>query len=440
MTFLLAARCTVAIRSAELVRRVGRVTGYQGLAFEATGPDAYLGEICRIGSINPTASVPAEVIGFRENRVVLMAYGHVEGIRQGDEVYATGQSATIRVGPDLLGRVVDAFGVPVDGGAAAGGHQIRVAGNPPSATKRTRIDRVFETGVRSIDTLLTLGVGQRVGVFSGSGVGKSTLLGMIARRSSADVNVIALIGERGREVREFIEDQLGDALSRSVVIVATAEQPALVRMRAAQAATAIAEYFRSSGKHVAYFLDSLTRLAMAQREIGLAAGEPPTVRGYTPSVFSMLPQLLERLGTSEGAGSITGILTVLVEGDDLAEPVSDHARAILDGHIVLTRELAQQGHFPAIDVLKSTSRVARSLLGVAEKAVVADAISALAIHESSRDMVEFGAYKEGSNPELDRALKLHPGLMQFFRQSADDKAVSRAEAMSRLAALMDEKS
>ena len=439
MTQPLAKALVTAIQESELSRRAGRITDYDGLAFHAHGPDAWLGEICQIGTPNEATAVLAEVIGFGDNQVTLMPYGRVEGIRQGAEVFATGQFASITVGPSLLGRFIDAFGRPLDDREPISGYKVPLHAQAPSPAKRQRINQILETGICAIDTLLPLGIGQRIGIFSGSGVGKSTLLGMMARNSSADVNVVALIGERGREVREFIEDQLDDALTRSIVVVATAEQPALVRLRAAQAAVAVAEYFRAQGKHVALYLDSLTRLAMAQREIGLAVGEPPTVRGYPPSVFSMLPQLLERMGTNEGKGSITGILTVLVEGDDLAEPVSDHARAVLDGHIVLTRDFAQRGQFPPIDVLKSASRLARSLVTKRDSSIVSDAIGILALYESSKDMIDFGGYTQGSNTELDRAVQLHPKLLAFLRQAPDDAVQRREESLDQMALLLGER-
>lgn len=425
-----------ALRSVELTPRVGSVKAYGGLVVEAQGPDAFVGEMCEIYSPTAVNAVQAEVIGFRGDSVLLMPCGEVHGIRPGSEVLATGKAAHVAVGPALLGRIVDPFGRPLDTkGPIDCSDIVSLRAESLNPVRRGRISTVFETGVRVIDACLTVGVGQRMGIFSGSGVGKSTLLSMIARHSNAEVNVIAMIGERGREVREFLEEQLGDGLHKSVVIVATADQPALVRARAAATAIAIAEYFRDRGRAVAFFLDSLTRLAMAQREIGLAAGEPPTARGYTPSVFSMMPRLLERAGAGpEGAGSITGFFTVLVEGDEMTEPVSDHARAILDGHIVLSRKLAQQGQFPAVDLLQSISRLSRQLNDAKTQSLADECVALTALVDTSRDMVDFGAYKEGGNPRLDKALRIVPRVSMFFRQ-APDESQSRPEVVARLAAI-----
>lgn len=426
-----------AIRSVELTPRVGRVKAYGGLVVESRGPDTFLGEVCEIYSPTALNAVEAEVVGFRDDAVLLMPCGEVHGIRPGSEVLATGKAPQIAIGEALLGRIVDPFGRPLDGkGPVDCTETVSLRAESLNPVRRGRISSVFETGVKVIDCCLAVGLGQRMGIFSGSGVGKSTVMGMIARHSSADVNVIAMIGERGREVREFIEEQLGEGLKKSVVVVATADQPALVRTRAAAAAIAMAEYFRDRGTPVAFFLDSLTRLAMAQREIGLAAGEPPTARGYTPSVFSMMPRLLERAGVGhEGSGSITAFFTILVEGDELNEPVSDHARAILDGHIVLSRKLAQQGQFPAVDLLQSISRLGRTLNDKRSQGLADDCLALTSLVDGSRDMVDFGAYKEGVNPRLDRALKLAPRLAQFFRQRPDE-SVRRTDAMGQLASLL----
>ncbi|HXG24549.1 MAG TPA: FliI/YscN family ATPase, partial [Chthonomonadales bacterium] len=344
------------------VKTNGRVVQVIGLVIESVGPPAMIGEICEIRSDRQRPPIPAEVVGFRENRVLLMPLGVMEGIKPGSEVVALRKTQHVPVGDDLLGRVLDGLGNPMDGhGPIRSQARYPVNASPPNAMSRTRITEPLGMGVRAIDGCLTIGKGQRVGIFAGSGVGKSTLLGMLARNSEADVNVVALTGERGREVRDFIEESLGkEGLRRSVVIVATSDQPALVRIKAALVATAIAEYFRDQDKDVILMMDSLTRLAMAQREIGLAIGEPPTTRGYTPSVFALLPRLLERAGTGP-RGSITGLYTVLVEGDDMNEPVADTARSILDGHIVLSRTLAQRNHYPAIDVLQSVSRIMPSV-------------------------------------------------------------------------------
>jgi flagellum-specific ATP synthase len=430
-------RYVSAIRNTDLVRRSGRVSQYFGLVVESVGPDVFLGEVCEIHSRSQAAPIVAEVVGLKDGKVLLMPYGELRGIGLGSEVIATGRPVQVSIGEELLGRVIDAFGEPLDGKPLAplkARYQVR--GEPLNPLSRTRIDQVLETGVRPIDALLTMGRGQRVGIFAGSGVGKSTLLGMVARNMRADVNVIALIGERGREVLDFIEKSLGpEGLARSVVVVATSDQPALVRSRAAYVATAIAEFFRDQRKDVVLIMDSVTRFAMAQREIGLAIGEPPTARGYTPSVFAMLPKLMERCGTSDSGGSISAIYTVLVEGDDLNDPVADSVRSILDGHIVLSRELANHGHYPAIDVLASTSRLLGDLASKEERRLVQRAVAALSVYRKSKDMVELGAYRAGSNPELDAAVRLAPELDRFLCQELDE-TVSRDEAMARLKAIL----
>jgi flagellum-specific ATP synthase len=366
-----------------------------------------------------------------------MPYGELRGIRLGSEVISTGRPIQVPVGDALLGRVLDAFCQPLDGQPApqcVDSYPLYSQGINPLS--RPRIHNALETGVRAVDTLLTIGRGQRVGIFSGSGVGKSTLLGMIARNMNADINVIALIGERGREVLDFVEQILGsEGISRSVVIVATSDQPALVRTHAALAATTIAEYFRNQGRHVLLTMDSITRFAMAQREIGLAIGEPPTARGYTPSVFALLPKLLERTGTSASSGSITALYTVLVEGDDINDPIADSIRAILDGHIVLTRELANQRHYPAIDILQSTSRLIDAITTEDDKELCEKALKVLSVYEKYRDMVEIGAYHKGSNPELDQAIVLLPELQILLRQDSHEHT-PRGEAMRRLSTLL----
>lgn len=433
-----------AVQRAELVRRIGWVRQMQGLAVEAQGPDATVGELCRILPRNParlkgqqhgneaSEGVLAEVVGLRPDHVILMPYGSVQGVAAGCEVVALGRHSTLGVGPQLLGRVIDGFGHALDGlSDPAAPNQRPVNGTPINPMQRPRIEKVLQTGVRCIDGLLTVGLGQRVGIFAGSGVGKSTLLGMIARHVTADVNVIALVGERGREVREFIDQQLGvEGLKRSIVVVATSDQPALARIRAAYAAVTIAEYFRDAGQQVLLTMDSITRLAMARREVGLAAGEPPTARGYTPSVFAELPQLCERCGTAPSGGSITALLTVLVEGDDLNEPVSDSLRAILDGHIVLSRQLAHQGQYPAIDVLKSASRLLRDLTTSQEQALIAETIKHLALLDRNRQLVDIGAYENGANPALDQALALEEPLLNWLRQR--EGGVMRGQALKSL--------
>ncbi|MEJ2610285.1 MAG: FliI/YscN family ATPase [Candidatus Thiodiazotropha sp.] len=422
-----------AIKNTEFIRRTGHIANFYGLVLESNGPEAFHGERCEIYPTPHGSPISAEVIGIKEGKVLLMPYGQTRGIGVGSEVIATGKAADVPVGEPLLGRVIDAFGCPLDGKEAP-----RITQNyplyaePMNPLQRPRIEQVLETGVRAIDTLLTVGRGQRVGIFAGSGVGKSTLLGMIARQMNADVNVIALIGERGREVLDFIELNLGEAgLARSVVVVATSDQPALVRAHAAFVATAIAEYFRDQGRDVVLTMDSITRFAMAQREIGLAAGEPPTARGYTPSVFALLPRLLERGGTAEGGGSITAFYTVLTEGDDINDPVSDSIRAILDGSIVLSRMLANRGHYPSIDILHSNSRLFTHLATKSERGDAQALIELLSSYDSSRDMVEIGAYREGGNLLLDRAIKRMDNINAFLRQDVGETG-SRADACRRL--------
>jgi len=396
------------------------------MVVESNGPDVFLGEQCYIYSRYQGDPVPAEVVGIKDGKVLLMPFGELKGIRLGSEVIASGRSIQVPVGDSLLGRVIDAFGNPLDSKPTPSlveHYPLYVENVNP--LNRPRIGEVLETGVKAIDTLLTLGRGQRVGIFAGSGVGKSTLLGMIARNMNADVNVIALIGERGREVLEFIEDSLGQqGLQRSVVVVATSDQPALVRTHAALAATTIAEYFRDQGLNVLLTMDSITRFAMAQREIGLAIGEPPTARGYTPSVFAALPKLLERGGTSNTGGSITALYTVLVEGDDdINDPVADNIRAILDGHISLTRELANHRHYPAIDILHSNSRLLQQLLDENEMRILEKTIRMLSVYEKSRDLIEVGAYKKGINPELDDAINKVPDIEKFLKQGLKESVV-----------------
>jgi flagellum-specific ATP synthase len=426
-----------AVRHTELTRRTGRVLGISGQRIEASGPDAAIGEMCEVQVDTGVPPMLAEVVGVAPGRVILMPYGDTRGIGAGNRIVASGQPPGIRVGQALLGRVIDAFGLPIDGAAAPVTAEVRSLFAPPiNPLTRPRIDTVLETGVRAIDTLLPLGCGQRVGIFAGSGVGKSTLLGMLARDVQADVNVIALIGERGREVREFVEKSLGaEGLKRSVVIVATSDQPALVRTRAAHAATAIAEYFRDQGRQVLLMMDSITRFAMARREIGLAAGEPPTARGYTPSVFNDIPALCERCGTTGSGGAITALYTVLVEGDDFNEPIADIVRATLDGHIMLSRSLAHEGHFPAIDVLQSASRLASDLASGDELQLMAAAVELLATYERNRQMVEMGAYRAGSNAAIDRAIALAPALRDVLRQSVLE-STARQTALQRLRTAM----
>lgn len=413
------------LRKVELFERRGRVAELSGMAVEADGPDAFLGELCEIHTRHG-AVVLAEVVGFRAGRVCLTPFAALQGVYVGATVVALGQGLQAPVGDAFLGRVVDALGRPIDDAGPVRHEHLRplaAVGNP--AMRRRRIQDLLPTGVKAIDTFLPLGRGQRVGLFAGSGVGKSTLLGMVTRGMQADVNVVALIGERGREVREFVEDHLGpEGLKRAVVVVATAEAPAIVRLNAAYYAMVLSEYFRDQGKSVLLTLDSLTRLAMARREIGLASGEPPTSRGYTPSVFSEIPALCERCGTTEGEGSITGLFTVLVEGDDFNEPVSDTARATLDGHIMLSRDLAAEGLYPPIDLMHSVSRLSSVLWSKDQRALVADALQCISHHERNRQLIEVGAYRPGSNAALDRALQVLPGLRGVRTQGVDDKVMS----------------
>jgi flagellum-specific ATP synthase len=431
-------RYAAAVRGAEFARRSGSVSQFFGLVVESTGPDVFLGEVCEIYSRSTATPIAAEVVGLKDGKVLLMPYGELRGIGLGCEVLATGRAVEMAIGEGLLGRVIDAFGRPLDGKPLPPlPAQCRLTHEPLNPLARSRIRRVLETGVKSIDGLLSIGRGQRVGIFSGSGVGKSTLLGMIARNMKADINVIALIGERGREVLEFIEQSLGPAgLKRSVVVVATSDQPALVRSRAAYAATAIAEYFRDRRQDVLLIMDSITRFAMAQREIGLAVGEPPTARGYTPSVFAALPKLLERCGTTDHAGSITAIYSVLVEGDDINDPVADSVRAILDGHIVLARDLANHGHYPAVDVLASTSRLLPHLVAKDERAAIQRVIALMAEHARNRDMIEIGAYRSGVNAELDKAVRLKPRIDAFLRQDMAETC-TREHSMAMLRAIAE---
>ena len=426
-----------AVEQADLLQRTGHVSQFFGLVVESVGPDVSVGEMCDIYSRARGLPIAAEVLGLKDGKVLLMPYEELRGIGLGSDVIATGKSANTPVGEALLGRVIDAFAAPLDGRARPRlTHQYPLHPDPINPLKRTRIGQVLETGVRAVDCLLTLGRGQRVGIFSGSGVGKSTLLGMIARNMNADVNVIALVGERGREVRDFIEEILGvEGLKRSVVVVATSDQPALVRVRAAHAATAIAEYFRDQGRDVVLTMDSVTRYAMARREIGLSIGEPPTARGYTPSVFAALPKLLERGGAQESAGSITAFYTVLAEGDDLNDPVADAVRSILDGHISLSRTLAGRGHYPAIDTLTSVSRLQPSLMSEADLAMVRQVQKILSVYQASRDLIDVGAYRSGINPDLDQAIRLMPALERFLTQSPRTSEPA-AQALQQLRALM----
>ena len=401
--------------------RYGKVRQIVGLIVEAVGPeDVALGELCYLGDPS-RGGIRAEVVGFNSGRVLLTPLGEIEGIRPGTAVFPTRSPLQIVVGRELKGRILNGLGQPLDGRGQIHARERRNVHNPsPDPLSRRRLTEAIGTGVRSIDGLMTLGKGQRMGIFAGSGVGKSTLLGMVARCSEADVNVIALVGERGKEVIEFIEDSLGEeGLSKSVVVVATSDQPALIRLKAALVATTIAEYFRDDGRDVMLMMDSLTRMAMAQREIGLAAGEPPTTKGYTPSVFAMLPRLLERVGTTQ-TGSITGLYTVLVEGDDLDDPIADASRALLDGHIVLSRRLASRGHYPPVDIGDSISRAMRDVATEEHLQKAVEVKSIVAAYQEAEDLVSIGAYARGSNPQIDRALEFIEPINDYLRQGLDE--------------------
>lgn len=405
------------VDSRSFVRHMGRVTKVVGLTIETEGPQTHIGELCRIHGGRMGKDMLAEVVGFRDANVLMMPIGDMAGISPGNPVTATGHQLEIAVGPELLGRVLDGMGRPLDGkGPVAVERWVPVQNTPPNPMTRPRIQQILPLGVKCLDGLMTVGKGQRMGIFAGSGVGKSTLLGMIARNTKADINVIALIGERGREVRDFLERDLqAEGLARSVVIIATSDQPALVRLKGALTATAIAEYFRDEGRDVLLLMDSLTRFSMAQREIGLAIGEPPVSRGYTPSVFSVLPKLLERAGTSAN-GSITGLYSVLVDGDDMNEPITDAARGILDGHIALSRQLAHRNHYPAVDVLGSISRVMTDIVDPEHKQAANALRRSLAVYHDAEDLINVGAYVKGSNPDIDRAISLISGLNGFLQQ------------------------
>jgi flagellum-specific ATP synthase len=411
------------LQSARPVTRIGRVAQVTGLVVESDGPNASLGEVCQIRAGVGDAPVQAEVVGFRGHRVLLMPLGEMHHVRSGSAVVASSRAVTVPVGAAMLGRVIDGLGAPIDDRGAIEAEAMQpLRSAPPNPLRRERIRENFSTGIKAIDVFTPVGLGQRIGIFSGSGVGKSTLLGMMARGAESDLNVIALVGERGRELREFIEKDLGpEGLARSVIVVATSDQPPLVRLRAALLATAIAEYFRDHGRRVLFMMDSVTRFAMAQREIGLSVGEAPSSRGYTPSVFSLLPRLLERTGNGE-RGSITAFYTVLVEGDDMNEPIADAVRGTLDGHIVLSRALATANHFPAIDVLESVSRLVRDISTPEEIEMASTARDLLALYRRNEDLINIGAYVKGTNPRLDLAIAKYEALQQFLKQAVEEQA------------------
>ncbi len=424
------------LRQAEPARRVGRVREAVGLVVESEGPPARLGELCLIYPSSDEAPLQAEVVGFRGNRLLLMAIGETRRIGLGSKVYATGRQLEVGVGDALLGRVLDGLGNPIDGGPQISYEAFRpLDGPPPSPLSRPIISEPLSLGIRAIDACLTCGKGQRIGIFSAAGVGKSTLLAMIARNAQCDVNVIALVGERGREVREFIENTLGEAgLSRSVVVVATSDQPPLIRIKCAQTATAIAEYFRDKGRDVLLLMDSVTRVAWAMREVGLAIGEPPTRSGYTPSVFAALPRLMERAGMSQ-TGSITGFYAVLVEADNMDDPVADTVRGILDGHIILSRRLASQGHYPPIDIVASISRVMPQVVPEEQVRRAEEVRELLSAYAEAEDLINLGAYEHGSNPRIDRAIALRDELLRFLQQHMNE-ATPLEESWRRLAQLL----
>ncbi len=418
-------------------KKLGKVAKVVGLTVESIGPAAKLNDLCHIITQDKEQVINAEVVGFRDDRVLLMPYDQTVGVGLGSRVENTGAPLKVMVGDELLGKVLDGLGNPIDGSEIHCSCGYSVQAQPPDPLTRELIDTVLPLGVKAVDGLITVGKGQRIGIFAGSGVGKSTLMGMFARNTKADINVIALIGERGREVREFIERDLGpEGMKRSIVVVATSDKPALIRKKAAMTATAVAEYFRDQGRDVLLMMDSLTRFSMAQREIGLASGEPPVSRGYPPSVYGEMPQLLERAGRSD-KGSITGLYTVLVDGDDFNEPIADTARSILDGHIVLDRKIAQKNHYPAIDVLQSISRVMSSIVDPQHKKAAGQLKNVLATYAEAEDLVNIGAYKAGSNPSIDYALSKIDAVDEFLQQDVYEK-LSFEESIQRLEELFPE--
>jgi flagellum-specific ATP synthase len=411
------------VKNVDSIKPIGVIQKVIGLVIEAAGPTVSLGELARIHLSSSGKSLAAEAVGFRDNKVLFMPLGVADGIKMGDRIEALRTRPEVGVGPEMLGRVVDALGKPIDGKGPIRCEAFypihRDASNP---MHRVTIHEPLATGVRSIDALLTCGKGQRIGIFSGSGIGKSTLLGMVARYTSADVNVLSLVGERGREVKEFIERDLGEeGLKRSVVVVSTSDMPPLLRIKAAFTANAVAEFFSDRGKDVLLMMDSVTRFAMAQREVGLSIGEPPSSKGYTPSVFTLMPQLYERAGCFQGKGTITGFYTILVEGDDLSDPIADHSRATLDGHIVLSRELAARNHYPAIDILQSISRLMKDVSNKEHIKASTFFRELLSTYVKAEDMVNIGAYKRGANPKIDAALDKIDSFYEFLRQGIEER-------------------
>jgi flagellum-specific ATP synthase len=420
-----------------LVKQYGTVTRVAGLVVESKGPAVPIGSLCRIESPETKTSIPAEVVGFRENILYLMPLGSIQGINPGSIVTSTGEQLSVPVGDHLIGRVISGLGVPLDDrGALRSTARRALYAEPPPSLKRKRIVDPLYTGVKAMDTLVTCGKGQRVGIFSGSGVGKSILMGMIARNTSADVTVIGLVGERSREVREFVTKDLGEeGLTRSVVVAVTSDEPALIRLKGILTATTIAEYFRDQGKDVLLLVDSLTRVAMAQREIGLAVGEPPATKGYPPSAFALLPKILERSGPGE-SGSITGLYTVLVEGDDFNEPISDAVRSVIDGHVVLSRSLATRNHYPAVDVLESVSRLMQDVITPEHRTAAGKIKELLAVYRDAEDLINIGAYVKGSSAKIDRAMAHIDRINQFLQQDIYER-VDPDAAISDLLNLID---
>lgn len=410
------------IKETNTLRQIGKVIEIIGLIIEADGPKASIGDLCYIYSDADSHPIYAEVVGFRESRLLLMPLGSMDGLKPGASVVSTGEPMKVKVGSQLIGRVLDGLGNPIDNLGEFNTQELySTHGKPINPLSRELIRKPLSLGIKAVDGFITLGRGQRMGVFAGSGVGKSTTLAMMAKNTNADLNVLALIGERGREVREFIESTLGpEGMKRSIVVVATSDQPSLVKIKAAFVAMSIAEYFRDQGKDVLFMLDSVTRIAMAQREVGLAVGEPPATRGYTPSVFALMPKFLERAGSNE-KGTITGLYTVLVEGDDFNEPISDTARSILDGHIMLSRELAHKNHYPAIDVLQSISRVMSEVVDKSQKDAAATIRNLLAVYKKNEDIINIGAYVKGSDKNIDKAILFIDEINAFLQQKVDEK-------------------
>ncbi|MGC9324313.1 MAG: FliI/YscN family ATPase [Desulfomonilia bacterium] len=414
----------IPVKEVEPIQVRGKVTNIVGLVIEGHGPGSAMGGMCEIYSKGMKHSIMAEVVGFKDKRVLLMPLGDLSGIGPGSMIVARKSNPSVKVGNDLLGRVIDGMGNPLDGkGQFVLNEELPLYGNPFNPLSKRRIRQPLDLGIKAINGLLTVGKGQRMAIMAGSGVGKSVLLGMMARHTKADVNVIALIGERGREVKEFLEKDLGeDGLKHSVVVAAISDQPALIRIRGAYLATTIAEFFRDQGLDVLLMMDSITRFAMSMREIGLAIGEPPTTKGYTPSCFAKMPKLLERVGNTDSQGSITGLYTVLVEGDDFTEPVADTVRSIVDGHIVLSRDLSSRNHYPAIDILRSVSRVMQDIVDDEHLNLARKIQSIAAVYEEARDLINIGAYAQGNNPEIDTALNYIDSINGFLRQEIHARA------------------